>query len=138
MWRIPFAVQFIPAGIMGIGLLFCHESPRFLARAGRTEAALKTLAWYRRTSVDDFDTRMEMAEIEATIIEEREAREGLGWKEAFLGPGNWIRFVIAFIVFLLQQFCGQNSISYYAPSIFASVSNLCDLDLQLRLMALTA
>lgn len=107
---------------MFIGLFFCRESPRYLARAGKTELALKNLAWYRRTSLDDVDTREEMAEIEATIIEEREARAGLGWKEAFLGPGNAIRFVIAIVIFLLQQFCGQNSISYYAPTIFASVS----------------
>lgn len=122
MWRIPFGIQFIPGGIMIIGLLFCHESPRYLARAGKTEAALETLAWYRRTSIDDISTREEMAEIEATIIEEREAREGLGWQEAFFGPGNWIRFLIAFLIFLLQQFCGQNSISYYAPTVFKSVS----------------
>ncbi len=34
----------------------------------------------------------EIAEIEAAIIEEREARDGLGWKEAFFGKGNFIRF----------------------------------------------
>jgi hypothetical protein len=33
-----------------------------------------------------------MAEIEAQIQEEREARQGLGVREAFLGKGNFIRF----------------------------------------------
>lgn len=107
---------------MALGLFFVRESPRYLARAGKTEAALKNLAWYRRAHIDDVEVRMEMAEIEATIIEEREARADLGWKEAFFGPGNFIRFVIAIVIFVLQQFCGQNSVSYYAPTIFKSVS----------------
>ena len=62
-----------------------------------------------------------MAEIEAAIEEERAAREGLGIKEAFLGKGNFIRFLIAFYIFVLQQFCGQNSVGYYAPTIFQSI-----------------
>ncbi len=60
----------------------------------------------------------EIAEIEAAIEEERIAREGLGIKEAFFGKGNFIRFVIAFVIFLLQQWSGQNSVNYYAPQIF--------------------
>ena len=62
-----------------------------------------------------------MAEIDAAIEEERVAREGLGLREAFLGKGNFIRFVIAFVIFLLQQWSGQNSVNYYAPQIFASI-----------------
>jgi len=57
----------------------------------------------------------EIAEIEAAIIEEREARDGLGWKEAFFGKGNFIRFFIAFFIFLLQQWCGQNSVGCVNP-----------------------
>lgn len=62
-----------------------------------------------------------MAEIEAAINEEREARQGLGIKEAFFGKGNFIRFLLAFVIFLLQQWSGQNSVGYYAPQIFTSV-----------------
>ena len=53
-----------------------------------------------------------MAEIDAAIEEERTARAGLGLKEALLGKGNSIRFVIAFVIFLLQQWGGQNSVGY--------------------------
>lgn len=58
-----------------------------------------------------------MAEILAAIKEERDARQGLGLKEAFLGKGNSIRFVIAFVIFLLQQWAGQNSVKYVLQSI---------------------
>jgi hypothetical protein len=62
-----------------------------------------------------------MSEIQAAIDEERDARAGLNWKEAFFGKGNFIRFFIAFIIFFLQQWAGQNSVNYYAPQIFASI-----------------
>ena len=51
-----------------------------------------------------------MAEIDAQIEEERVARQVLGLKEAFLGKGNFIRFVIAFTIFFLQQWGGQNTV----------------------------
>jgi sugar porter (SP) family MFS transporter len=121
VWRIAFGFQLVPAGIMCIGLLFCKESPRWLAQQGRTELALHNLAYLRKVDKEDRGVRAEMAEIEASIIEEREAREGLGWKEAFLGKGNWPRFLIAFVIFVLQQFSGQNSVSYYAPQIFQAI-----------------
>lgn len=56
------------------------------------------------------DVLHEFTEIEAAIEEEREARRDLGWKEAFFGKGNFIRFVIAFFIFTLQQWAGQNSV----------------------------
>jgi hypothetical protein len=68
--------------------------------------------------------RAELAEIEAALAEERAARAGLGWREAVLGRGNWPRFLIAVVVFVLQQWSGQNSVNYYAPQIFKSVRPL--------------
>jgi hypothetical protein len=97
------------------------------------------LAYLRRDYESSADVLSELAEIEAAVEEERIARENLRWKEAFFGKGNFVRFVIAFVIFLLQQWSGQNSVgyvisgvpsfvsdaqsvSYYAPQIFASVS----------------
>ena len=51
-----------------------------------------------------------MAEIEAAIIDEQEARRTFGLKEAFFGKGNLIRFIIAFFIFLFQEWNGQNSV----------------------------
>ncbi len=124
VWRIPFGLQLVPAGIMAFGLLTVKESPRWLASKGRVEEALVNLAYMRKLSVHDEDVRAEMAEIEAAIEEEREARKGLGLREAFLGKGNFIRFVIAVVIFILQQWGGQNSVNYYAPQIFTSVRTL--------------
>ena len=136
VWRVPLGLQFVPAGFMFLGLLtvkvrlgtspilfavadrICKESPRWLAYAGRHEEALHNLAYLRKQSINSAAVRVELAEIEAAIIEEH---QGISLRDAFLAKGNWIRFFIAFFIFFLQQFCGQNSVNYYAPTIFQSI-----------------
>lgn len=92
------------------------ESPRFLASKGRNQEALRNLAYLRKEPETSEVVLHELAEIEAAIKEEREARHGLGLKEAFFGKGNFIRFLIAFFIFFLQQWAGQNSVK----SVFLS------------------
>lgn len=112
----------MPAGIMALGLLTVRESPRWLASKGRHAEAHENLAYLRRNQLDSEEVLHELAEIEAALTEERNARANLGLREAFFGRGNFVRFLIAFFIFFLQQWCGQNSVSYYAPQIFTSVS----------------
>jgi hypothetical protein len=81
------------------------------------------LAYLRREHESSADVLYELAEIEAAIEEERIARESLGWKEAFFGKGNFVRFVIAFVIFLLQQWSGQNSIAYVISTVPSFVSD---------------
>ncbi|KAF9481480.1 general substrate transporter [Pholiota conissans] len=126
IWRIPFGFQLVPAGLMLFGLFTVKESPRWLASVGRNQEAIQNLAYLRRQDVTSESVLHEIAEIDAAIKEEREARADLGWKEAFFGKGNFIRFVIAFVIFLLQQWAGQNSVGYYAPQIFASIGYSSD------------
>ena len=143
VWRIPLGFQLVPAGIMLVGLygvqvapLFCtglkltnmtpwnQESPRWLVSVNRKEDALRTLVYLRKDTRDSEAIMHELAEIKAAIAEERDARTGLGFKEAFFGKGNFNRFVIAFMILALQQWSGQNSVGYYAPQIFSSVRRL--------------
>jgi MFS family permease len=123
IWRIPFAFQLVPAGIMALGLLTVRESPRWLVSKGRNAEALVNLAFLRKRSPDSQDVLHELAEIEAALVEERETCTNFGLRDAFFGRGNFVRFLIAFFIFFLQQWCGQNSINYYAPQIFTSVSS---------------
>jgi type IV secretory pathway TrbL component len=62
----------------------------------------------------------EYNEILAAQQEEMDTRSGASWGE-LLKPGMRIRTFIAFFTFFLQQWAGQNSISYYAPQIFKSI-----------------
>lgn len=124
LWVIDCQGNVIHHRILGGILIACdfQESPRWLASKGRTVEAIANLAYLRRDDIHSEAIRREYAEIETQIAEEKDARQGLGLKEAFFGKGNFIRFVIAFVIFLLQQWSGQNSVGYYAPQIFTSVT----------------
>lgn len=62
-----------------------QESPRWLVSKSRNDEAIANLAYLRKDDVDSPVLLREFAEIEAAYKEEREARVGLGVKEAFLG-----------------------------------------------------
>lgn len=47
-WRVPMAVQLIPAGILLLGGFFLHESPLWLMRKNREEEATVALESLRR------------------------------------------------------------------------------------------
>lgn len=135
-WRIPIGFQLVPVGLMAMLLPLLKESPvsrpdgmlqfsadhlqRWLAIKHRDDEALKSLAWIRKLPATDLTVQLEFAEIVAAIKEEEETTKGASWRE--IGArGNPIRFVIAFFIFTFQQWSGQNSISYYAPTIFKAI-----------------
>lgn len=101
-WRVPVGFQLVPVGLMMFVIPFMKESPRWLATKHRNDEALKSLAWIRKTPMDDPDTLAEYNEIVASVEEEEAVVGGRTWREAF-APGNRIRFFIAFIIFTAQQ-----------------------------------
>lgn len=46
-WQIPVGLQLVPGGILGLGMLLCRESTRWLAKKNRHEEALASLIWVR-------------------------------------------------------------------------------------------
>lgn len=67
-WRIPFALQILPAIILGIGMLAFPESPRFLLAKGRDAAALSALSRVRRVHIDTETLRTEFLAIKAEVL----------------------------------------------------------------------
>ena len=86
-----------------------HPVGLLLPGPGRHEEAVENLAYLRHEDIDSASIVCEMAEIEVAIREEQEIRRDLELKEAFLAKGKLICFVIASVIFLLQQWSGQNS-----------------------------
>lgn len=51
-WRVALALQFVPAVILGVGILFMPFSPRWLVNNGRDDEALQVLSRARRLPPD--------------------------------------------------------------------------------------
>ncbi|MCJ1378111.1 hypothetical protein MMC17_001207 [Xylographa soralifera] len=117
-WQIPIALQMVPGGLVGLGMLLIKESARWLAKRGRNEEALESLIWVR--GEDTPEVQAEFAEILMGIEEEIRATEGVTWREINL-PANRYRLFIAVTLQLCQQLTGNTSLAYYAPQIFAAV-----------------
>ncbi|OOQ81829.1 MFS monosaccharide transporter [Penicillium brasilianum] len=132
-WRLPLAIQIVPAVILGIGMLFFPDSPRWLMMKERDDDSLSALSRLRRQGLDNPALQNEYLEIRASImLENTFAREHFpnlsGWKlhaaqyMSFLT--TWARFkrlAIGCCVMFFQQFMGCNAMIYYAPTIFGQL-----------------
>ena len=99
-YRIPFAIQWIwPLPIFVIAYL-APESPWFLVRSGRNEAARRSLQRLSNPAYD-VDHDAAIALIIKTNQLEREEQEGVTYKEAFRGT-NLRRTEIGCMAFLSQ------------------------------------
>ncbi|KAI0828104.1 quinate permease [Hypoxylon sp. FL0890] len=117
-WQIPVGLQLAPGGILGLGMLLTKESPRWLAKKGRKEDAMKSLAWIRGGTSLEVDE--EFAEILASIEEEERITNGVTWKELIL-PVNRMRVFLVIALQIGVQLTGNTSLAYYAPQVFAAV-----------------
>ncbi|KAJ5124207.1 Major facilitator superfamily domain general substrate transporter [Penicillium bovifimosum] len=132
-WRLPLALQIVPAVILGIGMLFFPDSPRWLLMKERDDESLNALSRLRRQSRDSPVLLNEYLEIKASIMLENSfARDNFpnlsGYKlhatQYMSLLTNWAHFKrlsIGCIVMFFQQFMGCNAMIYYAPTIFAQL-----------------
>jgi hypothetical protein len=67
-WRIPLAIQIVPAVILGVGMLFFPESPRWLLMKERDDEALVSLSRLRRKDRDCTSLQGEYLEVRASIM----------------------------------------------------------------------
>lgn len=109
-WRWMLGLAIVPAMVLGIGIVFLPETPRWLISQHLVDRARSVL---RRTR-NEARVEDEIAEISA--IEERERQEAQGWGE-LLQP--WVRpmFVVGVGLAIIQQITGINTVIYFAPSI---------------------
>lgn len=107
-WRWMFASLVLPSVLFGFFLLLVPESPRWLMKAGRREAAIIVL---QRILGQDH------AEREAAQIDDALRQEEGHWAELFK-PGYRRALLIGTGLAVFGQFSGINAIMYYAPEIF--------------------
>lgn len=132
-WRIPLALQIIPALTLGIGMFFYPDSPRWLFMQERDEEGFSALSKLRRLPADHPSLVAEALDVKAANM-----LENIYVKEHYSGASGWRldalqyyslvnklprfrRLAIGCCIMFFQQFMGCNAMIYYAPTMFASL-----------------
>ena len=111
-WRSIFWVSLAPGVLFVIGSFMVAESPRWLFRRGKREAAYAALLRSRTTPQAD----LELAEMEqAALAEKTSSRAKM--KESLLRRKYVIPFILACVILACNQATGINSIIGYNANI---------------------
>ncbi|OBT89773.1 hypothetical protein VE02_01371 [Pseudogymnoascus sp. 03VT05] len=132
-YRIPIAIQFLPAIILAVGLFFLPESPRYFVKKGSLVKAAAVLARIRGQPVDSDFIQQELAEIVANHEYEMQVIPQSGyissWANCFKGgltnPGsNLRRTILGTSLQMMQQWTGVNFIFYYSTIFLQSLGTI--------------
>jgi sugar porter (SP) family MFS transporter len=132
-YRIPVAIQMLWAIILGVGLFFLPESPRYFVKKGNLPAAAHALSRIRGQQADSEYIQQELAEIianneyELKIIPQGSYFNS--WKNCFTGSlftagSNLRRTILGTSLQMMQQWTGVNFIFYFGTSFFTSLGTI--------------
>ncbi|MCK4869797.1 MAG: sugar porter family MFS transporter [Gammaproteobacteria bacterium] len=124
-WRAMFVVGLIPAAFLAIGMLFLPESPRWLILRGRNKEAEENLHKLR----GEARINRELKEIKQSVA------HATGGLKLLFSKTLRPLVIIAFGLFVFQQFTGINTILYYAPTLFKAAGFYSDSGQILALVA---
>lgn len=97
---------------------WCPESPRWLISKDRGDEAFAILQKYHSEGVDGEEfVRLEFAEIQATIAQEKLLESRFVWADVFRDPPMRRRFTIAAITGFFTQWSGNGLLSFYMKKI---------------------
>lgn len=113
-WRLSLGLAAVPAVVLGVGALFLPDSPNSLVFRGKVEQARKVLEGYRGTTHVDAEFADICDAVAATQRIKHKTRLLLSKKHA---P----QLTAAILIPAFQQLNGINSITFYAPQLFASI-----------------
>ncbi|KAF4546876.1 Sugar (and other) transporter-like protein 60 [Elsinoe fawcettii] len=120
-WRLPLAIQVIPAGILGLLIMVFPESPRWLIDNGKPELGLQTLArLHSNGNVDDPWVRAEYEQIQEAITFEHD-NEAKSYAELFRNKSCFRRLFMACAIQASIQMTGVSAIQYYSVTIFEQI-----------------
>ena len=110
-WRWMFRVTAVPAAIFFAAMFLVPESPRWLAKKGRSLKALRVLARIGGAAYAERSVK----EIEATLVNEIDKVD----LRELLEPKMRKILLLGIVIAVFQQWCGINVIYQYGSRIFA-------------------
>jgi len=119
-WRIPNGLSFAWALILGVGILFLPESPRFAYSRGKTEKARSDIAKLCGLPTDATEVQRQIDDLQSKLDEEKRHTAGLKWSEIFTGPRMFYRTILGIVLQAGQQLTGANFFFYFGTTVFAA------------------
>lgn len=119
-YRIPIAIQFLWALILGIGMIFLPETPRFYVHKNKEDKAKESLSRLRKLPLDHPDLIEEYEDIKASY--EHEMRFGKStWADVFSTKEKQLkRLLTGVFLQAFQQLTGVNFVFYFGTAFFES------------------
>jgi sugar porter (SP) family MFS transporter len=116
-FRLPWGLQMVPAILLGFGLIFLPESPRWLAKKDRWEEAKDVLVLVHGKGDNDSPwVARELGEIR-DVVEFERANSDVTYLELFK-PHMINRTAIGVFTQIWSQLTGMNVMMYYITYIF--------------------
>ncbi|KAJ5983297.1 hypothetical protein N7481_005396 [Penicillium waksmanii] len=116
-FRVPWALQMIPAIFLFFGIFWMPESPRWLAKQDRWDDCQKILALiHANNNPDDDLVRMELQQLREACDMDR-IQSDVSFTELVKPPMLW-RLHIGVFVQIWSQLTGINVIMYYITFVF--------------------
>ncbi|OTB07805.1 hypothetical protein M426DRAFT_317698 [Hypoxylon sp. CI-4A] len=132
-YRIPIGLQMLWALILGTGLFFLPESPRYYVKNGKLDSAAKTLSRLRGQPIESDFIQDELAEIIANHEYELSVAPSGGywstWGNCFRGSlwkssSNVRRTILGTSLQMMQQWTGVNFVFYFGTTFFKQLGTI--------------
>ncbi|PSR88692.1 general substrate transporter [Coniella lustricola] len=124
-WRIVIGLGWLWTLILGLGVWFFKETPRYVYRKGRVQEAKHTLMHVYGASENHIAIFTQMEELESKWRIEMQTKKESFVQEfvgMFRGPRMTYRILLGMGLQMFQQLTGANFFFYFGVTIFSSVS----------------
>jgi MFS transporter, SP family, sugar:H+ symporter len=106
-------IAFVWAFILGAGILFFSDTPRFLYRKGQTEEAKRIMQKVYGAPANHYTIHVELEEIEAKLRAEANKEGPLAeWIHMFRAPKMGYRIALGMSLQMFQQLTGECGCHY--------------------------